>query len=68
MTEKFKLARVVWECPNCGCRGGYSSDNFRLVLGLCVPTIEDHERAHCFGCGWGGDIGDATITAMEVPE
>lgn len=67
MAKKIQLARVSWECPKCECRGGYSGDYPSLLVGLCVPTFEDPERAHCFGCGWVGDIDDATITAVEVP-
>ena len=68
MSKKLRLARVIWECPQCGCRGGYSNDEVQLLMGLCVPTLGDPEKIHCFGCGWKGDIEDATITALEVPE
>ena len=67
MSRKQKLAMVSWECPRCECRGGLSGENLNHIVGLCVPTLEDPEKAHCFGCGWVGDIDDATITAVEVP-
>ena len=66
MNKNQILVRISWSCPICGCSGGFSGPNMNEVVGLCIPVIDEEDKAHCFGCGWLGEIDDATITAVEV--
>lgn len=40
-----------WQCPSCGNGSGEDGDGL-----LLVPPYR--QRAHCFRCGWGGDVLD----------